>query len=43
MATNNKDQANRKKEAFKSFLETSTSPGTTDSKKNLSDHEEVCT
>ena len=39
----NINDASRKKEAFKSFLETNASPvGVRDSKKNPSDQEEVC-
>lgn len=37
----NKDDSLRKKEAFKSFLETSSTP-IADSKKNASDNEAVC-
>lgn len=36
-----KDDSSRKKDAFKSFLETNASPYL-DTKKNASDHEEVC-
>lgn len=38
-----KDDSSRKKDAFKSFLETNASPLQVDTKKNTSDHEEVCT